>query len=126
MTPATHGYASLTAGGVLVIGWINELPDISAVHVFPVTLTLAELASGTDTIATNHMYHVFDAITGVQLNDPLVLVNPSQPPHQWKRPSIGRYSPATFGLAYFDAAGAFIITWTNETPELEACAAAGP
>ena len=120
VTAATFGYASLSAGGVLTIGWINEVPEVPAVHVFPVNLVLAELASGGPDFPTNHMYNVFDASTGEDLGQ---FVNPGAPPHQWKRPDIGRYAPATFGLAYFNATDTLIITWINEVPELEACAA---
>lgn len=122
VTPATFGYATLTAGGVLTIGWINEVPEIPPIHLFPVLLVLAELASGSATTPTNHMYHVFDVATGADIGQ---FVNPGAPPHQWKRPDIGRYAPATFGLAYRDASDNVIITWTNEVPELEACAASG-
>ncbi len=122
VTPATFGYATLTAGGVLTIGWINEVPEVPAIHVFPVTLVLAELASGSAELPTNHMYHVFDVATGADLGQ---FVNPGAPPHQWKRPDIGRYAPATFGLAYRDASDNVIITWINEVPEPEACAASG-
>ena len=120
VTAATFGYASLSAGGVLTIGWINEVPEVPAVHVFPINLVLAELASGGPDFPTNHMYNVFDASTGEDLGQ---FVNPGTAPHQWKRPDIGRYAPATFGLAYFNATDTLIITWINEVPELEACAA---
>ncbi|MGD9692395.1 MAG: hypothetical protein AB7G17_13240 [Phycisphaerales bacterium] len=122
VAPATHGYASLSSGGLLVIGWINEVPEIHPLPAFPVSLVLAELANGGPDFPTNHMYHVFDVASGEQVGE---FVNPGQPPHQWKRPDIGRYSPATFALAYRNASGAVIITWTNEAPELEACAASG-
>jgi len=120
--PATFGYATLTAAGILTIGWINEVPEVPPIHVFPVSLVLAELASGSAELPTNHMYHVFGVASGEQLGE---FVNPGQPPHQWKRPDIGRYAPATFGLAYRDASDNVIITWTNEVPEPEACAASG-
>ncbi|MEQ9616673.1 MAG: hypothetical protein RLN60_01420 [Phycisphaerales bacterium] len=118
--PATHGYASLSSVGLLVIGWINEVPEIHPMPAFPVLLVLAELASGGAETPTNHMYHVFDVASGEQLGE---FVNPGQAPHQWKRPDIGRYAPATFGMAYRNASDDVIITWTNEVPELEACAA---
>lgn|GEM_PF-1125223 len=122
VTPATHGYASLSSGGLLVIGWINEVPEVHPMPAFPVSLVLAELASGGPDFPTNHMYHVFDLASGEQVGE---FVNPGQPPHHWKRPDIGRYAPATFGLAYRNPSGDVIITWTNEAPELEACAASG-
>jgi len=119
---ANFGYATLSDSGVLTIGWINELPESPPIQVFPVSLVLAELASGGPDIPTNHMYHVFDVASGDLLG---LFVNPGAAPHQWKRPDIGRYAPATFGLAYRDADDTVIITWTNEAPELEACTASG-
>ncbi len=124
MIPATHGYASLTGGGFLVIGWINELPELGALAVFPVSLVLAEFDPGSDISPTRHQYNIFDVATGAQINPVGFFVNPDVAPHQWKRPTIGRYAPATFGLAYRDASDTVIITWINEVPELEACAAA--
>ncbi|MBL8747066.1 MAG: hypothetical protein JNK58_12020 [Phycisphaerae bacterium] len=120
--PATHGYASISSAGLLIIGWINEVPHLPALHAFPISLVLAELANGTATAPTSHMYHVFEVSSGVQVGS---FVNPGVSPHQWRRPGIGRYSPATFGLAYRNAAGDVIITWTNEAPELEACGTTG-
>jgi hypothetical protein len=90
--------------------------------VFPVALTVASAAYGDASTPTAHTYDVVD-LDGAALAS---AINPSTSPHQWKRPTIGRYAPATFGHAYWDpnatADAGLVITWINETPELEACA----
>ncbi|MCB9838196.1 MAG: hypothetical protein H6813_02560 [Phycisphaeraceae bacterium] len=89
--------------------------------VFPVTLTVSTTAYGDATTPTAHTYNVAD-LDGVTL---ATAINPAASPHQWKRPSIGRYAPATFGHAHWEpnatADAGLVITWVNETPELEAC-----
>lgn len=89
--------------------------------VFPVTLAVATTAYGDATTPTAHTYDVSD-LDGNALAS---AIDPGAAPHQWKRPSIGRYAPATFGHACWDPnvtqdAG-LVVTWTNEAPELEAC-----
>lgn len=91
--------------------------------VFPVTLAIATTAYGDATTPTAHTYDVADLDGAALANG----IDPGAAPHRWKRPSIGRYAPATFGHACWDPnvtqdAG-LVITWTNEAPELEACGA---
>lgn len=85
---------------------------------FPVALSAATLASGDAATRAAHTYDVLDPVTGATL---AAAADPTAAPHRWKRPPVGRMSPADFGLAHTGAGGAAVLTWINETPESEAC-----
>jgi len=38
-----------------------------------------------------------------------------------QRPAAGKLVAATLGMGYYDAAGAFVLSWVNETLAVEAC-----
>jgi hypothetical protein len=48
-------------------------------------------------------------------------IDPTKSPHQWKRPSIGRMTQATFGYAHYDVNEKLVIGWINETFVLSSC-----
>lgn len=107
--------------GVGVKWAVVRLGAFTPRSVFPVTLAVATTAYGDATTPTAHTYNVAD-LDGVTL---ATAIDPGATSHQWKRPSIGRYAPATFGHAHWDPSvtpdAGLVITWINEAPELEAC-----
>jgi len=86
--------------------------------VVPVTLTLAGGGAGDHQGPATFVYDAADAITGAML---LEGGDPVAPPHQWRRPSVGAMTAATFGYAHRDADGAIALGWINETFVQEAC-----
>jgi hypothetical protein len=122
VTPATHGYASLTAGGVLVIGWCNETVEDYIGTMFPIALALTENVPGSATTPAGHLYDIVHGVTGELLLS--AFTDPTAPPHRWKRPAVGVMSPADLGFAYRLANNTIVIAWINEIAEHEACAAA--
>ncbi|HEV56346.1 MAG TPA: hypothetical protein ENN87_02470 [Phycisphaerales bacterium] len=87
--------------------------------VFPVYLTQTGGSQGTATSPATWRYEVKRAATNETLATD---VNPTAWPHHWRRPGVGRMTPATFGHAFFGIGGLFMLTWINEVAEQEACA----
>ncbi|GHT33426.1 hypothetical protein FACS1894214_5210 [Planctomycetales bacterium] len=85
---------------------------------FPVKLEKTGGEAGDDKKATSWTYKVTDALTDEKLEED---VNPTASPHQWKRPSVGAYSAATFGYAHYDNDNKIVLGWLNEIPEVEVC-----
>ncbi len=124
VTPATFGYASLSAGGVLTVGWINELPEMPPTPVFPVALTLNTESYGDASTQTAHTYDITDAATGVPLPGG-TNQNPGLAPHHFRRPNVGRMLPATQGLAFLDeddGSDRIIVSSCNEADDRAGCA----
>jgi hypothetical protein len=85
---------------------------------FPVKLEKTGGEAGDDEKATSWTYKVTDALTDEELETD---IDPTASPHQWKRPSIGAYTAATFGYAHYDNDNKVVLGWLNEIPELAAC-----
>ena len=97
---------------------VVRLGGLVPTRVFPVSLAVVGVVYGDASTPTAHTYDVFDAASGAQL---AAAVDPTAAPHKCKRPSIGRYASADFGLAFWDETDGLVITWINEVPELEPC-----
>ena len=115
----------LTSGGHTEVLWSDTSSQWAIIRigggrstVFPVKLEKTGGEAGTNEKATSWKYTVTDFLSDEELGKE---VNPTSSPHQWKRPSIGAYSAATFGYAHFDSDGNFVLGWINEVPELAAC-----
>ena len=109
-------FYDVTAGemkGVL----LRNAPDAGSL--FPITMAQTGGSQGTNAAAASWTYTVTDTLSGATIGTG---VNPVNSPHLWRRPSIGQMVAATAGLAYRTAAGALVITWTNEVEGPEACA----
>jgi hypothetical protein len=61
-------------------------------------------------------YKVTDVLTDNVLEED---INPTTSPHQWKRPTIGAFTAATFGYAHYD--NNLVVGWINEVPETTTC-----
>jgi hypothetical protein len=85
---------------------------------FLVTLEKMGGEQGDDKNAASWTYKVTDTLTNEKFGDD---IDPTESPHQWKRPNIGAFSPATFGYAHYNNDNHIVLGWINETPELDAC-----
>jgi len=85
---------------------------------FPVKLEKTGGEQGDDEEAASWTYKVTDALTDEKLEED---VDPTASPHQWKRPSIGAITAATFGYAHYDKDDKLTLGWINETLQLEKC-----
>jgi hypothetical protein len=85
---------------------------------FPVKLEKTGGEQGDDKKAASWTYKVTNALTNEKLEED---VKPTASPHQWKRPSIGAYSAATFGYAHYDNDNKIVLGWINEIPVLATC-----
>jgi len=95
--------------------WIKSQAD----NVFPVTLEPAGGEQGTSTAPASWLYDILDFADGHVL---LEEVSPVLSPHQWRRPSAGQMTQATFGLAhYVPEDNDLALSWINEVSEQEAC-----
>lgn len=126
--PGVTGYlgASDQGGASIVwrepgvgVKWAVIRMGSSVASLFPVTLAVSDTVFGTDSTPTAHTYDLFDVGGATPLTPGPV--DPGVEPHKWRRPSVGRFSIATAGLAYRDGAGTPILTWVNETLELDPC-----
>jgi hypothetical protein len=86
--------------------------------IFPVKLQQSGGEQGTDKKSTSWTYDVIDALTDEQLDEN---ISPTSEPHQWKRPSIGALTVATFGYAHYRNDNKLVLGWINEVPLLAAC-----
>ena len=85
---------------------------------FPITLSYPAGDTGSLTTQCAYTYTVTNTLTGLQLG---TAVDPTATPHLWRRATLGYYIAATAGRAYINASGAYVITWTNEVADQEAC-----
>ena len=85
---------------------------------FPVVLEKSDGEEGDEKTATTWSYDVSHALTGESFAKD---VDPTESPHQWKRPSIGKMTEATFGYAHFNAKDELVIGWINEMFVLSSC-----
>lgn len=85
--------------------------------VFPVQLEQTAGAQGTSTTPATWIYTVKD----IYGNTLATLVDPTDSPHCWKRPSVGYMIPATAGLAFYNSINLLSLAWINEVPDQEAC-----
>jgi hypothetical protein len=85
---------------------------------FPVTLEKTGGEQGDDEKVASWTYKVTDTLSDEKLDED---VDPTESPHQWKRPDIGAFTPATFGYAHYDNDNELVLGWINEIPELDAC-----
>ena len=123
----TYDFTGGSTGGASVL-WIEEGAgekwalirighgDVSTL--FPVELKKSGGDEGDEKTATTWRYDVTHALTDESLAED---VDPTKSPHQWKRPSIGRMTQATFGYAYFDNNDKLVVGWINETFVLSSC-----
>jgi hypothetical protein len=86
---------------------------------FPVKLEKTGGEQGDDKTAASWTYKVTDALSDEKLEED---VDPTESPNQWKRPSIGAMTEATFGYAHYDNDDKLVLGWINETLQLEKCA----
>lgn len=86
--------------------------------VFPIKLKKTGGEDGTDEKKTSWTYSVTHATTDEELGEE---IDPTASPHQWKRPSIGKMTPATFGYAHYNTDEKLVIGWINETFVLGTC-----
>jgi len=123
----TYDFTAGTTGGASIL-WIEggTGPKWALIRIghgdvstlFPVNLKISGGEQGDEKTATTWRYDVSHAITGESLKND---INPTQSPHQWRRPSIGRITQATFGYAHFDNDGQLVVGWINETFVLSSC-----
>lgn len=92
---------------------IGRMPSL-----FPVKLERSGGEQGDCSSPATWTYRVIDPTTGEEIEQD---VNPVSTPHNWKRPSVGWISQATFGYAHFKGDGSLALGWINETVEQEAC-----
>ena len=85
---------------------------------FPVKLEKTGGEQGDDESVASWTYKVTDAMTDEVLDED---VNPTESPHQWRRPGIGALQEATFGYAHRDKDDELVLGWINETLQLEKC-----
>ncbi len=85
---------------------------------FPVKLEQTQGEQGDNEKAATWVYKVTDAMTDEKLEED---VDPTESPHQWKRPNLGAMSKATFGYAHYDNDDKLVLGWINEVMEVEAC-----
>jgi hypothetical protein len=85
---------------------------------FPIKLEKTGGEQGTHEKAASWTYHLTDALSDEKLDKD---VDPTSSPHQWKRPEIGAFSPATFGYAHYDNENKLVLGWINEIAEQESC-----
>jgi len=85
---------------------------------FPVKLEKTGGEQGDGEKAASWTYKVTDALTDEKLEED---VDPTSSPHQWKRPSIGAITEATFGYAHYDKDDKLVLGWINETLQLDKC-----
>jgi hypothetical protein len=141
----SHRYAKLVHGetghlitaesGPVVILW-REATDVVPVWAvvrwgsanagqmaFPVNLVQVGGTQGTDSTAASWTYDVFgldDAVAAL-VED----AAPTTSPHQWRRPTLGEMSQATFGYAHWQSDGEggreLVLGWINEVPLVAAC-----
>ena len=90
--------------------------DVSTL--FPVTLKKSGGEEGDEKKATTWRYDVSHTLTDESLAKD---IDPTAKPHQWKRPSIGRMTQATFGYAHYDNEDALVVGWINEILVLSSC-----
>lgn len=86
-------------------------PGRRTLEVFPVNLTRSGGSQGTPTTPATWTYSVVDPATGQTL---MRDVNPTVPPHKWKRSSAGWMTVATFGFAHYNTQGQLVLGWINE------------
>jgi hypothetical protein len=86
---------------------------------FPVVLKYIGGNQGTASTPATWKYYVYmlDGVTRLE-NEP---IDPTEFPHQWKRPSIGAMSIATFGYAHYNDERKIVIGWINEVALQERC-----
>lgn len=94
------------------------LLPVSRAVMFPVTLTQTGGAGGDETTEASWTYTVDDAISGDELD---TAVDPTASPHKFVRHPAGAMTKANTGWAYYNAAGAFVLTWINEVLDTEEC-----
>jgi len=123
-----------SASGAAEILWLDEadaqLPEGEAdarwalvrlgraAQVFPVRLEQTGGANGSASGPATWTYTLRELLTGAKLQE---AVDPTAEPHQWRRPTVGGMSAATFGYAHYAADGQLALGWINETVEQEAC-----
>ena len=123
----TYDFTACATGGASVL-WIEDGAgekwalirighgDVSTL--FPVVLNKTGGDEGDEKTATTWRYDVTHALTDELLAED---IDPTKSPHQWKRPSIGRMTQATFGYAHFDNDDNLVVGWINETFVLSSC-----
>jgi hypothetical protein len=126
-TGVTYDFTGGSSGGASVL-WIEGGTgerwalirighgDVSTL--FPVTLKKSGGEEGDEKTATTWRYDVSHALTDESLAKD---VDPTKSPHQWKRPSIGKITQATFGYAHCNDKEELIVGWINETFVLSSC-----
>lgn len=102
------------------VGWaiLNLTGASDRYQLFPITLTVATTAYGSTTTATAHTYDVSIPATGEQILSGEDIVGGL---HVYRRPSLGRMTVATAGLAYYDDDAELIIASANEAIDPEVC-----
>ncbi|MDR0390454.1 MAG: hypothetical protein LBH59_00990 [Planctomycetaceae bacterium] len=120
---------NLITGGQTEILWHNNsgindicwgIIRIGSGHsiMFPVLLQHVGGEQGNDQKPATWKYDIADALTEEIL---IENIDPTTEPHQWKRPSIGALSTATFGYAHYRNDNELILGWINEVPLLAPC-----
>jgi len=91
-------------------------------HVLPVKLLQVGGEQGTESQPASWLYDVYDPKTDQLIQ---AWVDPTSPPHQWRRPPVGQMIPATFGYAHFEEDGTcgcqLVLGWINEVADQESC-----
>ena len=85
---------------------------------FPVKLEKTGGEQGDNEKVASWTYKVTDAMTDEKLEED---VDPTESPHQWKRPEVGAFEAATFGYAHYDKDDKLVLGWINEIAQQEAC-----
>lgn len=88
--------------------------------IFPIKLVQDGGSQGTATTPATWSYRYYD------LQDEPLWTGETYPFDPavwgaWRRPAVGRMTPATWGLAYQSIAGVLFVMWINEVAEQEAC-----
>lgn len=118
LAPVVSGTAQILwlASGTGVQWAVVRLANFQPAPV-PVVLVQTGGTQGSSSAAASWTYTVKD-LAG---NELATAVNPVSAPHQWRRPSVGFMTAATFGYAHADGTNPLVLGWINEVADQEAC-----
>ncbi len=112
----------VSGGGGAEVLWHDKQSNWAIIRIgsgkstlFPVTLKQTGGEQGDNENAASWKYTVTDALSDEELATD---VDPTKSPHQWKRPSFGAMTAATFGYAHYDNDDKLVLGWINEVPVL--------
>jgi hypothetical protein len=114
-----------SGGGGAEVLWHDKQSNWAIIRIgsgkstlFPVTLSQTGGEQGDHEKVCSWTYTVKDALSDEELETD---IDPNESPHEWKRPSLGAMTKASFGYAHYDNDDALVLGWINEVIEVESC-----